>query len=89
MVRYTVRFEGIVQGVGFRAGAAWIARGFPVTGFVRNERDGSVCLVAEGDAEELDAFLAAIRAARGGTVHAMHVDRGVATGEWTGFTVQR
>ena len=41
-------FHGRVQGVGFRYTTHRIARGFPVTGFVRNLTDGTVELVACG-----------------------------------------
>lgn len=58
--RLSVRFEGRVQGVGFRMSVAEIAGGFEVTGRVRNVRDGSVDLQAEGSEGELLRFRAAI-----------------------------
>jgi len=59
--RRRVYFSGRVQGVGFRYTTQSLARGFEVAGFVRNLPDGRVELVAEGDSDELDAFLASIR----------------------------
>jgi acylphosphatase len=59
--RRRVYFSGRVQGVGFRFTCQAVARGFVVTGYVRNLADGRVELVAEGDPTELDAFLTAIR----------------------------
>ncbi len=56
-----VFYEGRVQGVGFRYTVKTIAHGFDVTGWVCNLADGRVELQAGGDAEEVDAFLAAIR----------------------------
>jgi len=56
-----VRYTGHVQGVGFRYTVLSIAGRFPVAGFVRNESDGSVRLEAEGTADELTAFINAIR----------------------------
>lgn len=53
-------YQGRVQGVGFRATVRRLASGFAVTGFVRNMPDGSVEVVAGGEVEELDRFLAAI-----------------------------
>jgi len=55
-----VFYEGNVQGVGFRYSVKQIARGFDVTGFVRNLRDGRVELQASGAEEEVRAFLDAI-----------------------------
>jgi acylphosphatase len=57
-----VFYSGDVQGVGFRATAEGIARDYPVTGWVKNLGDGRVQLVAEGPADAVQAFLAAIRA---------------------------
>lgn len=62
-MRYQVSFRGMVQGVGFRATARDFARGFPITGWVRNEPDGSVTLVAEGDEADVERFLDSLRQA--------------------------
>jgi acylphosphatase len=53
-----VHFLGSVQGVGFRYTACRVAGGYEVTGFVRNLPDGRVECVVEGEAAEIDAFLA-------------------------------
>lgn len=55
-----VVFEGNVQGVGFRYSVRQIAKGFDVTGSVRNLRDGRVELLVTGEEEELRAFIEAI-----------------------------
>jgi acylphosphatase len=55
-----VTYAGRVQGVGFRYTARQIAEGFAVGGYVRNLPGGSVELVAEGAADQVDAFLAAV-----------------------------
>ena len=56
MRRRTI-FRGRVQGVGFRYTTASLARNHPVTGYVRNLPDGSVELVAEGDAGAIQKLL--------------------------------
>ena len=61
-VAYMVHYTGGVQGVGFRATTAHLARAYPVTGWVRNLPDGRVQILVEGPAERVDAFLLAVRA---------------------------
>jgi acylphosphatase len=56
-----VFYEGRVQGVGFRYSVRQIAKGFNVTGSVRNLSDGRVQLQASGEDDEVNAFLEAIR----------------------------
>ena len=48
-----VLVRGRVQGVGFRYATERRARALELTGYVRNERDGSVLVVAEGAPERL------------------------------------
>ncbi len=56
-----VFYSGRVQGVGFRYTTKQIASGYEVTGSVKNLPDGRVELLASAsDADELEAFLAAI-----------------------------
>ena len=61
-LRVSVYYYGRVQGVGFRYTTVSVAEKFPVTGFVRNEWDGSVCLVAEGPETALRGLLDGIQA---------------------------
>lgn len=53
-------FEGHVQGVGFRYQTVGVAKGFEVTGYVRNLVDGRVHLYAEGEEPEVIAFQAEV-----------------------------
>lgn len=53
-VRY--RFVGQVQGVGFRWTSSRIASGLGLTGWVRNEYDGSVTCVLQGTSGQIGAF---------------------------------
>lgn len=57
MIAKRVIYEGRVQGVGFRYTCKDIARGYDVIGSVRNLADGTVELIASGEAEEVDDFL--------------------------------
>lgn len=59
--RLSTEITGHVQGVGFRAFARDAALRLGLTGFVRNENDGSVTVVAEGERDKLDALLAELR----------------------------
>ena len=52
----TLRIFGEVQGVCFRAAAQHYARQHGITGFVRNESDGSVYIEAEGPETSLQKF---------------------------------
>jgi acylphosphatase len=60
MISLQVFYEGYVQGVGFRWTMRHIAKGFDITGWVRNLPDGRVELQVTGEEEELRAFLNAI-----------------------------
>jgi acylphosphatase len=53
--------RGRVQGVGFRYFVLREATYLELDGFVANERDGSVHVVAEGPSEVLDALLERLR----------------------------
>lgn len=67
-MRLIVRYHGRVQGVGFRATVRSIARGQPVTGFVRNEPDGTVCMEAQGSPGAIDVVRAEVRGAMTGFI---------------------
>jgi len=57
MVSLQVLYDGNVQGVGFRWSVRDAAKGFDVTGWVRNLADGRVELQVTGDENEVRAFL--------------------------------
>lgn len=87
--RLHVRVEGLVQGVGFRYFTQRQAQQLGLVGWVRNRRDGSVEVVAEGPRPALEDLLRRLQ--RGPT--AARVTRVVptwseATGEFTDFTVR-
>lgn len=58
---YEITYEGKVQGVGFRATVLGLARGFDIAGEVKNLPDGRVHLVLQGEQDEVEEFLKAIR----------------------------
>jgi acylphosphatase len=57
MISLQVFYEGNVQGVGFRWSVRHTAKGFDVTGSVRNLPDGRVELQVTGNEDEVRAFL--------------------------------
>ena len=88
-MRVQVSYLGRVQGVGFRATARAIAAGYRVTGWVRNEPDGSVVLQAQGEDGEVRAFLGAIRGEMGELIQ--HMDEVPVSDERgeSGFMIRR
>ncbi len=62
--RFRLCFYGVVQGVGFRYTAMHAANMFRLTGYVRNEYDGSVTCEVQGDEEAIDRFVATIQSGR-------------------------
>ncbi len=59
--RFVVIVHGVVQGVYFRHSTSVEASRLGVSGAVRNEPDGTVRVVAEGDDTALEALLAWLR----------------------------
>jgi acylphosphatase len=55
--RINLKIHGRVQGVFFRDSARIKARELNLFGFVRNERDGTVGIVAEGEEKNLQEFI--------------------------------
>ncbi|PRO65422.1 acylphosphatase [Alkalicoccus urumqiensis] len=64
MPRYDITVTGRVQGVGFRFFAQTEAAHQDLTGWVRNESDGTVRMEAQGSEEQLHSFIRSIRQAR-------------------------
>lgn len=55
-----VLFWGRVQGVGFRYTTRDVAGNYAVAGYVRNLPSGEVEVLAEGEDDQVKAFLAAV-----------------------------
>ena len=56
-IRYKMIFTGRVQGVGFRYKARHVADHYGLTGYVRNEYDGSVLVEVQGTELDIQMFL--------------------------------
>jgi acylphosphatase len=81
--------KGRVQGVFYRGFVESHARRLGLEGYVRNQRDGSVEVVAEGNKESLDKLMVLLRqgppAAR---VDDIDISWGDASGDYPGFYVR-
>ena len=56
-IRKQYTFTGHVQGAGFRYSAQYLAQAIGVTGWVKNEWDGSVLMEAQGTNEQINEML--------------------------------
>jgi acylphosphatase len=85
--RYVV--TGRVQGVGFRFFTADAAFREQIAGLVRNLPDGSVEVMAEGDADAMTRFEIALRTGpRGARVDRVTTDLEAPTGSYRGFSIK-
>lgn len=83
------RVIGRVQGVGFRWFARDVALREGLVGEVRNQPDGCVEAVVEGDREALDRFEIAIRRGPAGArVASVHRESGPPSGRFTQFSIE-
>jgi acylphosphatase len=89
IARLTLRVQGYVQGVGYRAYAQRRARLLGLVGYAKNQADGSVEVVAEGPREALE-YLAEIlrRGPSSAEVMSAQAAWSAATEEFTAFTVR-
>jgi acylphosphatase len=86
--RREVHYRGQVQGVGFRDTVRRLAKGLPITGFVRNLDDGRVQLIVEGSTHDLAEFLESIASRMERFIRHAAVDSRAATGEFDDFTIR-
>ena len=88
-MRITAVARGEVQGVGYRYFVTGCARAAGVTGYVRNQPDGSVMMVAEGEQAALDVFFRMVKAEGDAVIRvdSISVTTGEASGEFSGFGV--
>jgi acylphosphatase len=86
-IRAVVR--GDVQGVGFRAATSQEARRAEIAGWVRNLRDGSVEVEAEGTVQAVDGLIKWLR--RGPSlarVTGVEIDDSLPPASLEGFTIR-
>ena len=75
MKRYKLQFYGFVQGVGFRYTARHAANMSRLTGYVRNEYDGSVTCEVQGEQDAIDEFIRTL--SRGRFIDISYIDKTV------------
>lgn len=80
---------GRVQGVGFRATARACAAPHAVTGWVRNEPDGSVLLEIQGEEPEIEAALASLRDRMSRLITREDAEALPPVGNESGFRIER
>ena len=80
-------FEGHVQGVGFRYQTVSVAKGFEVTGTVRNLADGRVHLCAEGDESEVRAFQRELESEMESYIRKSEIQTELGPRMYTGFKI--
>lgn len=81
LVRLTVTVGGRVQGVGFRYYVIEKTRGYNITGYVKNLRDGRVEAVIEGPLSEVQAVGTIVKL---GPPYARVIDSEELYGDYTG-----
>lgn len=88
--RIEASIEGRVQGVGFRHFTVRTAEKLGgVTGWVKNESDGSVTLVAEGPSDQLEELVSAVHEGpRRARVEDVDAEKSEARGEFQSFEVR-
>lgn len=57
VIRKSIIYYGRVQGVGFRYRAKYVAESLRLTGWVRNEEDGTVAMEVQGDEASIDRMV--------------------------------
>lgn len=60
-IRKQIVFHGDVQGVGFRYRANYLARLLNLTGWVKNQYDGTVLMEVQGSSNVIDDLISGLR----------------------------
>ena len=81
---------GVVQGVGFRYHTCQVAQQLGVKGFVRNQPDGTVEIVAVGTSDQLNSLLDwAKRGPVGAQVDQVEAEPHTGSAHFDDFTIER
>jgi acylphosphatase len=89
MARLEASVRGRVHGVGFRYYVAMRATHLGLTGFVANDQDGSVHVVAEGPRADLETLLEALNEGPASAiVERVNEDWLPYTGHWGSFGIE-
>lgn len=89
MKRIAANVQGRVQGVSFRYYTQREAKRLGLTGWVQNEYDGSVSVVAEGTEDDLNQLLDFLRhGPRMAVVRNVSTDWSAATKEFKDFNIR-
>ncbi|MCU0916923.1 MAG: acylphosphatase [Planctomycetes bacterium] len=80
-------FSGQVQGVGFRYKAREIAQQYDVTGFVRNQPDGTVEMLLQGPQDQIEACLREIRDSFAGHIRTAEMEATPYSARHTDFRI--
>ena len=86
--RARVIYRGTVQGVGFRYTVRRLAGDGSAAGFVRNQADGTVELVAEAARPQLARLLESIDDAMSGYIAGKDIEWSEPTGEFSDFGIR-
>lgn len=85
--RYHIFYSGMVQGVGFRFTARYLANRHSIKGWVKNVPDGRVEIEAEGDPQNLGLFLGDLKAEFSRNISDYDIEEFPASGEYRDFQV--
>ena len=89
MKRLTLKISGIVQGMGYRYSSQAEAKKRGFTGYVKNNDDGGVELVAEGEEKDLKNFVQwCYNGVGSATVYDIKQNWSEATGEFSDFVIR-
>jgi acylphosphatase len=87
MIAKHIIFSGNVQGVGFRFTANRMAGRHQLTGYVRNLSDGTVEMLAQGKAEDIDDCIKDIKGSLRGYVRDVEIEKVPPNPKYTDFTI--